>query len=102
MLLCQSRRERCVAGYTLHRSVTLRQLPGDLLVKNLAHGQGDDDAFLFSEEGVDFAGRSSCMTGPSTADTAVALGPGCEAFDFDGDGDVDLVDFGGFQSTIEP
>jgi len=61
----------------------------------------------------DFAGWPSCMTGPqgtALADPPVG-GPvapgdpydvGCEAFDFDGDGDVDLVDFGGFQKVIQP
>jgi hypothetical protein len=59
----------------------------------------------------DFANWSACMNGPSTADTAVAhsvypnpesLNPACTAFDFDGDGDVDLVDFSGFQKIIGP
>jgi hypothetical protein len=27
---------------------------------------------------------------------------GCEAFDFDDDGDVDLVDFSGFQRIVGP
>jgi hypothetical protein len=46
----------------------------------------------------DFAFWSSCMMGPQS-------GPhdaGCEGFDFDGDGDVDLLDFGGFQRTVGP
>ena len=48
----------------------------------------------------DFANWSSCMTGPSTADTAVPHAPGCEAFDFDGNGDVDLLDFSAFQRVL--
>jgi len=42
------------------------------------------------------------MTGPEM--TALAdeppVAPSCEAFDFDGDGDVDLVDFGGYQRIV--
>ena len=46
----------------------------------------------------DFSAWSSCTTGPHS-------GPyegGCEGFDFDGDGDVDLLDFGGFQTIVVP
>ena len=50
----------------------------------------------------DFSSWQACMTGPSTADTAVPHAPGCEGFDFDGDGDVDLLDFGGFQRIVGP
>ena len=39
----------------------------------------------------DFSGWSACMTGPSTADTAVPQG--CEAFDFNADHSIDLYDF---------
>jgi len=50
----------------------------------------------------DFAGWSSCMNGPQA--TALAdeppVAPGCEAFDFDGDGDVDLADFAAFQRVL--
>ena len=44
----------------------------------------------------DFAVWSSCMTGPHSGPYEV----GCEGFDFDGDGDVDLLDFGGFQRIV--
>ena len=46
----------------------------------------------------DFAGWSLCMNGPQS-------GPyvsGCEAFDFDGDGDVDFLDFAWFQRIMGP
>jgi len=49
----------------------------------------------------DFANWSFCMTGPSTADSAVPQG--CEAFDFNADSAVDLLDFAEWQSlTIVP
>src|ERR1035441_1904645 len=35
----------------------LRQLPGDLLVQNVAHGDGDDDAVLLAEKAVNLAQR---------------------------------------------
>ena len=63
-------------------------------------GIGDYD-FDQGVDLTDFAAWSSCMTGPSTADTAVPHDP-CVAFDFDGDGDVDLLDFGGFQAIFGP
>jgi len=72
-------------------------------------GIGDYDC----NQGVDltdFASWSSCMTGPSTADTAVPHAatadtavphdPGCEAFDFDGDADVDFRDFAVWQNAF--
>ena len=43
----------------------------------------------------DFANWESCMTGPD----AGPYPAGCEAFDFEFDGDVDLKDFRGFQET---
>ncbi len=45
---------------------------------------------------LDFANWAACMTGPDG-------GPydgGCEAFDFEFDGDVDLSDFSGFQRIL--
>ena len=39
----------------------------------------------------------SCITGPGGGPYA----PGCEAFDFEFDGDVDLEDFAGFQGTFD-
>jgi hypothetical protein len=45
---------------------------------------------------VDFAHWADCMTGPGLG----PYGPGCEAFDFVFDGDVDLGDFGGFQQVL--
>jgi len=46
----------------------------------------------------DFSAWSSCMAGPHSG----PYEPGCEALDFDGDGDVDLLDFGGFQRIVGP
>ncbi len=46
----------------------------------------------------DFSGWSSCMTDPHSGPYEA----GCEGFDFDGDGDVDLLDFGGFQRIVGP
>jgi parallel beta-helix repeat protein/predicted outer membrane repeat protein len=46
----------------------------------------------------DFANWSACMTDPSaTADTAVPHAAVCEAFDFNADLTVDLLDFAAFQ-----
>ena len=44
----------------------------------------------------DFAWWDACMTGPDAGPYA----PGCEAFDFEFDGDVDLSDFAGFQRVF--
>lgn len=41
----------------------------------------------------DFAGFDDCVTGPDGA----LLTPACACFDFDGNRDVDLHDFGAFQ-----
>ncbi len=48
----------------------------------------DQDVILF-----DFAHWAACVTGPDNGPYV----PGCEAFDFDGDLDVDFEDFRGFQ-----
>jgi parallel beta-helix repeat protein len=69
----------------------------------------------------DFSSWQACMTNPNA--TAVSAVPSheateprshegaidirqstirCEGFDFDGDGDVDLLDFGGFQGVFGP
>ena len=44
----------------------------------------------------DFSAWASCMNGPHSGPYA----PGCESFDFDGDGDVDLLDFAAFQRVL--
>ena len=41
----------------------------------------------------DYAQWTACVTGPGTG----GLGPGCAAFDFDGDLDIDLIDYAEFQ-----
>ena len=46
----------------------------------------------------DFADWSACMTGPSGG----PYPPGCEPFDFEFDGDVDLRDFGAFCVVCSP
>lgn len=45
----------------------------------------------------DFAAWPACVTGPNNGPYAAA----CEAFDFDADGDVDMIDFLGFQRVAE-
>jgi hypothetical protein len=63
----------------------------------------------------DFANWPSCMTGPlqSAIDTCPFQGRpeprrdrqlaiGCEAFGFNADSDVDLLDFAGFQTILAP
>ena len=45
---------------------------------------------------LDFAGWSRCATGPSLS----IYSPGCEVFDFEKDGDVDLSDFAAFQNVF--
>jgi hypothetical protein len=47
-------------------------------------------------DGDDFAYWSFCMAGPIDG----ALITGCQAFDFDRDGQVDLADFSGFQQVF--
>ena len=41
----------------------------------------------------DFRHWTNCITGPTPGDYA----SGCQAFDFDADGDVDLLDYGAYQ-----
>jgi hypothetical protein len=53
----------------------------------------DDDIDL-----TDFQYWTMCMTGPTDDE---ALFTGCQVFDFNHDGRVDLTDFGGFQLAIE-
>jgi hypothetical protein len=45
---------------------------------------------------LDFAGWLGCVTGPAGG----PIPPGCEAFDFNTDADVDLADSGGFQEVF--
>ncbi len=47
---------------------------------------------------IDFAYWSECATGPHSG----PYGPGCESFDFDADGAVDLLDFAALQVTWPP
>ncbi len=44
----------------------------------------------------DFADWDGCMTGPDVQ----SISPSCEAFDFEFDGDVDLIDWAGFQNAF--
>ena len=60
-------------------------------------GIGDYDCDRAVDLG-DFASWSSCMTGPQGGPYAV----GCEAFDFNADGDVDFGDFSVMQCLIVP
>jgi len=70
-------------------------------------GIGDYDCDRYVDL-ADFSSWQACMTAPlhtdafhSTIDIRQST-IGCEAFDFDGDGDVDLFDFGGFQGIVGP
>ncbi len=52
---------------------------------------------------VDFAQWNACVTGPRSGGSAdPPYAAGCAAFDFDGDGDVDLGDFAEFEFVMEP
>ena len=44
----------------------------------------------------DYALFSACFTGPNNGPVA----DGCSCFDADGDNDIDLADFGAFQTTL--
>jgi len=66
-------------------SISLVSLPGDW--------DGDGDVDL-----ADFTQFLACMTGPEGG----ALGPGCNAFDFDADLDVDLIDAAEFSRNFNP
>lgn len=59
---------------------------------------GDVDCNLLVDL-ADFAHWSTCVTGP---DSKVGLLPGCEAFDSDGDSDIDLRDLAGFLQVFSP
>lgn len=45
---------------------------------------------------LDFSQWDACMTGPDGG----PYGPGCEAFDFEADGDADFADFAGFGRVL--
>ncbi|GJM25392.1 MAG: hypothetical protein DHS20C16_18070 [Phycisphaerae bacterium] len=66
-------------------SIALSRIPGDW------DGDGDVDHD-------DYSAYALCMTGP----VAGALGPGCNAFDFDVDQDVDMTDYQMFVSVFAP
>jgi hypothetical protein len=52
---------------------------------------------------MDYAVWVGCVTGPAGRGSADPPYPaGCEAFDFDADGDVDLRDFAGFELVMTP
>jgi len=57
-------------------------------------GIGDEDCDQ-DVDLTDFASYFACLTGP-----AGGLLSGCEPFDFDGDGDVDIADLGGFEGAF--
>jgi hypothetical protein len=71
------------------------------------YGIGDYDCDRVADL-ADFSSWQACMTAPSHMDAFHSTFDirqstiGCEAFDFDGDGDVDLLDFGGFQRIFGP
>ena len=58
-------------------------------------GIGDHDCGQIVDL-LDFAQWQTCMTGPEGG----AYADGCEVFDFEYDGDVDLFDFAGFQGAF--
>jgi hypothetical protein len=55
-------------------------------------GDCNGDCQIDLEDYVDF---EACLAGPDTD-----LSPGCECFDFDESGTVDLIDAGGFQAAF--
>jgi hypothetical protein len=74
-----------------------RVLCGRVDMGTYEFGIGDYDCDQ-SVDSTDFANWSACMTDP----TGGTIAPGCEVFDFNADGDVDLLDFGGFQRIFGP
>lgn len=64
----------------------------------LGQGNGDYDAD-WDVDGADFAEWAVCMTGIDG--TGVTPWSPCGAFDFDGEYDVDLLDFGFFQAAYQ-
>ncbi|HUU85278.1 MAG TPA: FG-GAP-like repeat-containing protein [Phycisphaerae bacterium] len=49
----------------------------------------------------DFSTFPACMIGPCGPNCDPPLDPACDPMDFDGDGDVDLADFGAFQLVFD-
>lgn len=72
-----------------------RVLCGQVDMGAYEYGIGDHDCNDVVDL-TDFGSWESCMTGPGGGPYPA----GCEAFDFDGDGDVALIDFGGFQREL--
>ncbi len=63
-----------------------------VIITRFGDGDIDDDVDL-----VDADLLAGCTTGPD-----VERSPGCEPFDFDGDGDVDMLDVAEFQKSFDP
>jgi hypothetical protein len=82
----------CYLRFTLDAVSAVTPRPFTIL-GDLELGNYDGDEDIDSE---DFAALPDCLTGP---DGGLLL-PGCRVFDFDIDGDSDLVDFAGFQAAF--
>lgn len=72
-----------------------RQLCGAVDIGAYEFGIGDFNCNQLIDMN-DFAIWPACMTNPRPS----AIRPGCEAFDFDADGDIDLADFYGLQRVF--
>jgi hypothetical protein len=85
-----------VAGY---RFWVLRDYDGNGFTVGGPSGDFNGDGAL---DDVDFAALAECVSGPEAAPASVSFGvQACrEAFDFDMDRDVDLVDFAEFQRVF--
>ena len=72
-----------------------------IFVDASATGAGDGsnwaDAYTSVQPALDAAWWAECVTGPGSG----PCGPGCEAFGFEADGDVDLGDFAAFAGELE-
>ncbi|RJP33178.1 MAG: hypothetical protein C4547_12710 [Phycisphaerales bacterium] len=58
-----------------------------------ARGDGDDNGAI---DLFDYSGMADCLAGPESCPATYE----CKVFDFDGDGDVDMADAGGFQRAF--
>jgi len=71
-----------------------------MLIEDLTSGEAGDSDCDRDEDLADFAGLANCFTGPAASEASLVR-LGCEAFDLDDDGDVDLDDHADLVVTLD-